>query len=58
MHALRRQIEREQFDGDQAIALGIVRAEQRPQGPRADLMKNTKRTERVRGRRPGSFRVQ
>ena len=58
MHALGRQVEPEQLDGDEALALAIVRAKHRSQRPRTDLMKNTKRSERVGRRSAGSFRVQ
>ena len=58
MNTLGRQIELEEFDGDETFALGIVRPEDWSKGPRADLMKNTKRSERVWRRSAGSFRVQ
>ncbi len=58
MHAFGRQIETEDFDGNQAIAIGFVRTKDRTQSPGTDLMENTKRTERVRRRRAGSVRVQ
>jgi len=58
MDALGRQIEREQFDGDEAFALRIVRAKYGTKSPGTDLMKNTKRSERVWRRSAGSFRVQ
>ena len=57
-HVLRREIEREEFDGDGAIARLVVRAKHRSPRPRPNLMKNAKRSER--GRKPGanSFRAQ
>lgn len=58
MNALWRQIELEEFDRDEPLTLRVVRPEDRPEGPRADLMKNTKRSERVWRRCAGSFRVQ
>ena len=56
--ARRRQIEGEEFDRDRAAMRRIVRAKNRSQRSRADLMKNLKRSER--GRKPGanSFRAQ
>ena len=58
VHAFGRQIEREEFDRDKPLTLRVVRAIHRSEGSRADLMKNTKRSERVRRRSAGSFRVQ
>jgi hypothetical protein len=58
MAPLRRQIERELLDGDDAIPARIVRAEHRTQGAGANLMKNPERTEGVRWRSARSFRVQ
>ena len=58
MHALGWQVEREAFDGNETLALSIVRAINRPESPCTDLMKNTKRSERVWRRSAGSFRVQ
>jgi hypothetical protein len=58
MDAFGRQIELEELDGDQTLAVRIVRSKYRSEGARADLMKNTKRSERVWRRCAGSFRVQ
>jgi hypothetical protein len=58
MHTLGRHIEFEELDGDKTLAVRIVRPKDRSEGPRADLMKNTKRSERVWRRCAGSFRVQ
>ena len=58
MHAFGREIQPEQFDGHEPIALRFVRAEYRTQGTGADLMKHAKWTEGIRGRSAGSFRVQ
>ena len=58
MHALRRQIQAEQFDGDEPVAIGLVRTEHRAQRTGTDLMKHAKWTEGIRGRRADSFRVQ
>ena len=58
VHAVRRQIEFEELDCNEALALCVISAKDRTQGPCTDLMKNTKRPERVWRRRPDSFRVQ
>ena len=58
MPALGRQVECEQLDGHQPLARRIVRAKHRPQRPRTNLMKNSKRSERVRRRSASSFGVQ
>ncbi len=58
MNAFGRQIQAEQFDRDQPIALGFVRTEHWTQSTSADLMKHAKWTEGIRGRSAGSFRVQ
>jgi hypothetical protein len=58
MHQLRRQIDREQFDRDRTIALGIVRTKHRTQRAGANLMNDAKWTERFRSHRSGRFRVQ
>jgi len=58
MNPFGRQIELEQFDCDESFAVRVVRPEDGPKSPRTDLMKNTKRSERVRRRSAGSFRVQ
>ena len=56
--ALGRQVESEQFDGDQSLAFGIERPKDGTQCASADLMKNPERTEGVWKRSTGSFRVQ
>ena len=58
MDPLGRQIELEELDGDEPLVLRIVGAKHRSKSPRTDLMKNAKRSERVRRRSAGSFRVQ
>jgi len=58
MHALGRQIEFEELDCNEAFPLRVVSAEDRAQRPCPDLMKNTKRSERVWRRSAGWFRVQ
>jgi hypothetical protein len=55
---LRRQIELEELDRDEPLAFRIVRPEHRSESPCTDLMKNTKRSERIWRRCAGSFRVQ
>ena len=56
--AFRRQIQREHFDGDEAIALLVVRMKDRAECSGADLMKDTKGTQRVGRRGAGSIRGQ
>ena len=56
MRPLGRQVQLEPFNGDQPIALGIVRTKDWTQCARADLMKNPKWTETIGGRATGSFR--
>jgi hypothetical protein len=58
MHAFRREIQLEQLDRDETLARCFVRAKNGTESPRTDLMKNTKRSERVRKRSASSFRVQ
>jgi hypothetical protein len=58
MHPLRRQIEREQLDGDETLALRVVRAKHRSKSAGTDLMQNTKRPERIWRRSAGRFPVQ
>ena len=58
MNALRRKIEAEEFDRDEAIALGFVRAKDGSQSSGADLVENAEWTEGVRGAGIRSFRVQ
>jgi len=56
--ALRRQVEFEQLDRDEVLALRIVGAKHRPQGSRADLVKHSKRSEGVGRRIANSVSVQ
>ncbi len=58
VHLFRRKVELEDLDGDEPLALRVERAKDRPQRPRPNLMKNSKRSERVWRRRAGGFRVQ
>ena len=58
MPALGRQVEFEEFDGDESLARRVVRTKHRTQRAGTDLMKNAKRTERPWMRSAGSFRVQ
>ena len=58
MHALRREVEGEQLDGDRTVAHGVVRPEHGAQSAGTNLMENTKRSERVRWCRARSFVVQ
>ena len=58
MNFFRRQVEGEELDRNEPLALRVIRTEHRPQRPRTDLMKNTKRSERVWWRSAGRFRVQ
>ena len=58
VHAFGRQVEAEQLDGDQLVLPGIVGAKHGAERARANLMQNAERTERVRRRGAGSFRVQ
>ena len=51
-------IETEQFDGDEAILLGLICAKHGAQRARTDLMKYTKRPESVGRRSAGYVRVQ
>jgi hypothetical protein len=53
-----RQIQPEELDGHEPIAIGLIRTEYRTQRTRTDLMKHAKRTEGIGGRRAGNFRVQ
>jgi hypothetical protein len=57
MHALGREVQLEQLDRDQPLSFRVVAAKYRSQGPRAYLMKNAKRSERI-WRRAGGFGVQ
>jgi hypothetical protein len=58
VNSLRRQIDFEELDRDEPLAFWIVGPEHRSKSPRTDLMKNTKRSERIWRRCGGSFRVQ
>ena len=58
MDTLGRQVESEDFDGNQAIALRFVRAKHRTQSAGTDLMKYPKWTEGVWRGGAGNFRVQ
>jgi len=58
MHALGRQVELEQLDRDQPFPRCVVGPENGTERAGADLMKNTKRSERVRKRTTRSFGVQ
>jgi hypothetical protein len=58
MDAVGRHIEPKQFDGDESIAIRIVRTKDRSQCASADLMENPKWTERLSRRATVSFRVQ
>src|SRR5262249_16878426 len=58
VHAFGRKIELEELDGDEALARRVVCPEHRTQRAGAYLMKNTKRSERVRERSARCFRVQ
>jgi hypothetical protein len=57
MHAFRGQVDLEELDGDKTLPLRVVRPKDRSQGPRTNLMKNTKRSERI-WRWAGGFGVQ
>ena len=58
VHAIGREIESEELDGNQLVLFGIVGTKYRTQCACSDLVKNAKRTERPRMRGAGSFRVQ
>ena len=58
MNALRRKIETEQLDRDESIAILVVSTKDGAQSTIADLVQHAKRTEGVRRRGAGSFRVQ
>ena len=58
VHALGREVEAEEFDGDELVLLRIVGSKHGAERARANLMENAERTERVRRRGAGSFRVQ
>jgi hypothetical protein len=48
MHAFRREIQDELFDGDRPVARGIVRLKDGAESTGTNLMKNLKWSERVR----------
>ena len=58
VHAFGREIEAEQLDGDEAVAILIIRTEYRAESTITDLMEHAKRTEGIGRRGAGSFRVQ
>jgi len=58
MHAFGREIEAEELDRNEPIAVWFVRTIHRAQRTRTDLMKHAKWTEGIGGRRADSFRVQ
>ena len=58
MDAFGRQIESEEFDSNETARLRLIRAEDRPQCARPDLMKHTKGPESVGRRSAGSIRIQ
>jgi hypothetical protein len=58
MHPLRRPIESKQLDGDEAVSLRIVGAENGTERARPYLMKNPEWSERVWRRDAGNFGVQ
>ena len=58
VQAFGRQIEPEQFDGDEPIAIGIERSKHGPQSAGANLMENPEWTESVWRRATRRVRVQ
>lgn len=58
VNALRGKVETEELDGDETIAILIECTKYRSQCTIADLMQDTKRTEGIRRRGAGRFRVQ
>ena len=58
MHPVRRQVETEKLDGDEAVALGVESAKHRTERSGANLMQNPERSKRVRRRGAGSIRMQ
>ena len=58
VHTLGWQVQSKKLDCNQALATRVISAENRPQRACADLMKNPKRTERVRRCNTGSFGLQ
>ena len=57
-HAVGRELDCEELDGNEPLAFRVITAKHGSECSRTDLMKNTERSERVRGRSAGSFRVQ
>ena len=58
MHALRGEIEAKEFDGDEAILLGLVGAEYRAESTRSDLMQDAEGPESVGWRSANGVRIQ
>ena len=58
MDTFGREVESKQLDGDETVAIWIVRTKDRSQLSGANLMENPKWTERVWVRSTGSVRVQ
>jgi hypothetical protein len=56
--ALGRQVEPEEFDGNQTLAIGVVRTKDGTQSAGANLMENPERAEGIERRRIRSVRVQ
>ncbi len=47
VHAFGRQVQTEEFDGNEAVAFGIVSAKNRPEGTGANLMENPEPSEGI-----------
>jgi hypothetical protein len=58
MRRLWRQVELEEFDGDEPFALRVVAAKDGSESSSTNLMKHAKRAERIGRRTAGLFRVQ
>ncbi len=58
VHALGREVDAEELDGDELVLVRVVGSKHRAKRPRANLMENAERTERVWGRGTACFRVQ
>jgi hypothetical protein len=58
MHFFRREIELEQFYGDEPFAFGVVAAKDGSESSSTNLVKHAKRAERIGRRTAGLFRVQ
>jgi hypothetical protein len=56
--AFRGEVQPEELDRHEPIAVRLVGTEHRTQRTRTDLMKHAKRTEGIGGRKAGNFRVQ